>query len=70
MVFNAPLKKISILTLTVTDEDYSRNASYAKIIIGKVVTSSQHTAQINLCFLEQFHYVKFCRPKQMALGSV
>jgi len=26
MVFNAPLKNCSILTLTVTDEDYSRNA--------------------------------------------
>ena len=27
MVFNATLKICSILTLTVTDEDYSRNAS-------------------------------------------
>jgi len=38
MVFNATLKICNILTLTVTDEDYSRNASWAKTIIGKVVT--------------------------------
>ena len=44
MVFNAKIKNCGILILTVTDEDYSRNASQAKTIIGKVVTSSQHTA--------------------------
>ena len=38
MVFNSTLKICNILTLTVTDEDYSRNASWAKAIIGKVVT--------------------------------
>ena len=38
MVFNSTLINCDILTLTVTDEDYARNALWAKRIIGKFVT--------------------------------